>query len=71
VNDKPVRSLQHLVELLRDHKDELVIFKFDQQGAESIVLPHQQILSTTEAILQDNGIRQAVSSDLLGIWGKK
>jgi S1-C subfamily serine protease len=71
VNDKPVRSLQHLVELLRDHKEELVIFKFDQQGAESIVLPHQQMLSATEAILQDNGIRQVASSDLLGIWNKK
>ena len=71
VNDRPVRSLRHLVELLRDHKEELVILKFDQEGAESIVLPHQPMLAATEAILQDNGIRHVASSDLLDLWSKK
>lgn len=68
VNDRPVRSLRHLVEMLRDHKEELVILKFEQEGAESIVLPHQQMLAATEAILQDNGIRQWASNDLLELW---
>ena len=71
VNDQPVRSLRHLVELLRDHKEELVILKFDQEGTESIVLPHQQMLAATEAILQDNGIRHLASTDLLELWTKK
>ncbi|NJS36111.1 MAG: serine protease [Brachymonas sp.] len=71
VNDRPVKSLEHLVTMLRDHKEELVILKFDQEGAESIVLPHQQIVAATESILQDNGIRQLASSELLEIWNKK
>jgi S1-C subfamily serine protease len=71
INDKPVRSLRHMAELLRDLKDELVVIKFDQQSAESIVLPHAKMLAATEEILSDNGIRFQASPDMLDVWTLK
>jgi S1-C subfamily serine protease len=71
INDTPVRSLRHMAELLRDLKTELVVIKFDQQSAESIVLPHAKILAATEEILNDNGIRFQASADLIDVWPLK
>ncbi len=71
INDTPVRSLRHMVELLRDMKAPLVVIKFDQRAGESIVLPHQTVLDSTEGILNDNGIRFQASSDLLDVWTNK
>ncbi len=68
INNIPVRSLKHLVEIIRDMKDELVVIKFDQRSSESIVLPHAQMLQSTEGILSDNGIRFQASSDLMDVW---
>ena len=71
VNDVPIRSLRHLVEVLRDLKTELVLFKFDQRSGESIVLPRQQVVDATEGILNENGIRYQASRDLLDVWNGK
>lgn len=71
INNIPVKSLRHLVEILRDMKDELVVFKFDQRLGESVVLPHIATLASTEAILADNGIRFQASSDLMEELAKK
>ena len=71
INDVPVRSLQHMVEMLRDMQAELVVIKFDQRSGESIVLPHKKVLAATDEILNDNGIRYQASSDLLEFWTPK
>ncbi len=71
INDIPVRSLEHMVEILRDMKEELVVIKFDQRAGESIVLPHKQVLAATNDILNDNGIRFQASNDLLELWTQK
>ena len=71
INDIPVRSLRHMVEVLRDMKDELVVIRFDQRAGESIVLPHKKVLESTEEILSENGIRAQASSDLMGVWMAK
>ncbi len=68
VNNIPIRSLRHLVEVLRDLKDDLVLFKFDQRNSENMVLPRRQVVESTEAILNDNGIRFQASADLMGLW---
>lgn len=68
VNQIPIRSLRHLVQVLRDLKDELVLIKFDQRAGESIVLPRQKVLDSTEGILSENGIRYQASSDLMDVW---
>lgn len=71
VNQVPVRSLRHLVSLLRDLKDALVVIHFDQRNGENMVLPRQAMLDATEAILTDNGIRQQGSQDMLDVWNGK
>jgi S1-C subfamily serine protease len=68
VNGTPVKNLVHLVELIRDLKDEFVIFTFHGLDAQSIVLPRAETLSATEEILNDNGVRAQASPALLGIW---
>ena len=71
INQVPVRSLRHLVTLLRDMQDELVVIRFDQRAGESIVLPRKAMLEATDAVLSDNGIRQQGSQDMLDVWTGK
>jgi S1-C subfamily serine protease len=71
INNMPVKSLRHLVELLRDMKEELVVIKFDQRIGESVVLPHAGMMAATEGILADNGIRFQASSDLMELFPKR
>jgi hypothetical protein len=72
INGVPVRSLRHLVALLRDLKDDLVVLRFDQRLGETMVLPRQAMVDATEGVLQDNGIRSQGSQDMLDVWnGKK
>jgi hypothetical protein len=72
VNGVPVRSLRHLVALLRDLKDELVVLRFDQRYGETMVLPRKAMLEATDGILSDNGIRSQGSPDMMEVWnGKK
>ncbi len=69
VNDKPVRSLKHLVELLRDARDEFITIQFSQrEWGESPVFNRKAMLDATEGILVDNGIRAQASEDLLKVW---
>jgi len=71
VNGTHVRSLAHLVALLRDLKDEFVVFELDQQGGESMVFPRQDMVAATEAILTDNDVRAQGSPDMMKIWDNK
>lgn len=71
VNGEKVRSLRHLVELLRDLKDEQVVLRFDQRYGETMILPRQATLAATEAILSDNGIRTQGSEDMMKVWERR
>ena len=71
INKVPVRSLAHLVTLLRDSKDELIVIHFDQRGGENMVLRRKDMLEATDAILSDNGIRMQGSKDMMDIWERK
>ena len=68
VNGTKIRSLQHLVAVLRDLKDDAVVFDFAGRGIESLVFPRADLLAATETILSDNGIRAQGSPDLLAVW---
>jgi S1-C subfamily serine protease len=68
VNGTAVKSLAHLVGLLRDLKDEFVTFEFDARLAESMVFRRAEMLAATEEILSDNGVRAQGSPELLKIW---
>lgn len=71
VNKVPVRSLAHLVTLLRDSKDELIVIHFDQRGGETMVLRRKDMMDATENVLSDNGIRMQGTKDMMDIWEKK
>ena len=71
VNGVPVRSLAHLVALLRDQTDDLLTFRFQQRDAELVVVPRKEMLAATESVLTDNGIRSEASADMLKIWNEK
>ncbi len=71
INKVPVRSLAHLVALLRESKDELIVIHFDQRGGENMVLRRKDMLEATEGVLSDNGIRLQGTKDMMDIWNKK
>jgi hypothetical protein len=66
-----VRSLAHLVAVLRDLKDPFVTIEFDQRAGEALVFSRPEILAATEEILTDNGIRSQGSPDMMSIWQDK
>jgi PDZ domain len=72
VNHKPVKNLAHMVELLRDLKDEFVSFEFDARaGGETMVFPRADMVNATENILTDSGIRSQASPELFRVWSGK
>lgn len=71
VNGTRIKSLLHLVEMLRDLKDPFVTFEFDQKGGEALVFSRQAILSATDDVLTDNGVRAQGSPDTLAVWQEK
>ena len=71
INRVPVRSLAHLVTMLRDSKDETIVIHFDQRGGENIVVRRKEMVDATESILSDNGIRLQGTKDMMDIWNKK
>jgi S1-C subfamily serine protease len=68
VNGIRIRSLAHLVAVLRDLKDDSVVFKFDSRSGETLVFPRTQMVAATEGILSDNGVRAQGSTDMLTVW---
>src|SRR6185312_14250445 len=72
VNHQPIKNLAHLVEVLRDLKDEFVTFEFNTRSSgEAIVFPSAEMFSATENILNDNGVRSQGSTDVMKIWTAK
>jgi hypothetical protein len=70
INGTRVRSLQQMVEVLRDLKDPFVIIRFAAAGGEALVLPRAEMMAATDQVLRDNGIREQASPELLAIWQK-
>ncbi|HEX4151898.1 MAG TPA: trypsin-like peptidase domain-containing protein [Steroidobacteraceae bacterium] len=68
VNGTRIRSLKHLVAVLRDLKDPFVTFEFDQKGGEGLVFSRAEMVAATEGILADNGVRAQGSPDTLAVW---
>lgn len=71
INGIPVKSLKHLVSLLRDMQDDLIVIHYDQRYGETMVLPRKAMLAETEGVLSDNGIRSQGSADMLAVWNAK
>ena len=66
-----VKSLAHMVTLLRDARDELVVIVFDSRSPEALVLRRKDMLDATEAVMNDNSIRAQASPDIMAVWKGK
>lgn len=71
INGKHINNLSHLVETLRDSKDDYVTIEFGGRGGEAIVLPRKDCIAATDEILTDNGVRAQGSNDALEVWNHK
>jgi len=72
VNGVRVHDLKQLVALLRDLKDDYVIFEMGQlYSPETLVFPRKDMIAATDDILGDNGVRAQASAELLEIWQGK
>lgn len=71
INKQPVKNLKHLVELLRDSKDEFIVVEFCGYFSETIVFPRAQMVAATEDILTDNGVRSQGTADTMAVWNAK
>jgi len=71
VNSIRVKNLRHLVEILRDSRDQQISFKFASAGVlthETMVFNRSDLIEATGKILEENGIRYPYSADLGAIW---
>jgi hypothetical protein len=71
VNGVAVKNLRHLVEVLRDNRDEFVIFDFARRGTESMVFVRQEMIAAVDEVLTDNGIRSQGSPEVMAVWGAR
>lgn len=71
VNGTPIKNLRHLVEVLRDLKDDFVTFEWHDQHVESLVFKREELQTAWDEILEDNGIRSRASSDIADAWPAK
>jgi S1-C subfamily serine protease len=71
VDGVPVRNLAHLVQVLRDSKEEFIVIQYDGLGGEAIVFPREAMVAATDEILTDNGVRSQGSPDTLAVWNAK
>jgi hypothetical protein len=63
LNDKPVKNLRSLAEMLRDCEDEFLRFEMADRS-ESLVFRRDEFEAATEEILSNEGIRYQASDDL-------
>jgi hypothetical protein len=71
VNGTRIKSLSHLVETIRDCRDEFLTFRFVENGSETMVFRRQAMLDATEPLMKQNGIPRRGSDDVLAVWDIK
>jgi S1-C subfamily serine protease len=71
INGIPVKNLKHLVEILRDSKEEFIRIECNMRYGETMIFPRAQMLAATDDILGDNGVRAQGSPDTLAVWNAK
>jgi S1-C subfamily serine protease len=73
VNGTKVRSLRHLVELLRDCTDEFLKLRFAEEHADLLVFRRADMERATHEVMEDNGIppTRRGSKDMLAVWNRK
>jgi S1-C subfamily serine protease len=70
LNGIPIKSLRHLVETIRDSRDEFLTFHFADNFSEVLIFDRKELEKASDEILEDNGIalRRRGSPDALKVW---
>ncbi len=68
VNDQPIHNLRQMIKIVKDNKEDFIIFRFEDDYEEKIVLDPKLVAKHTPQILQNNNIPSACSDDLDDIW---
>lgn len=68
VNGVPIRNLRHLVETLRDAKQDFVEVEFAEKHVETLVFDRREVLRVGKRLLHENGIPEPCSADLRDAW---
>ena len=71
VNGINIKSLKHLVQVLRDNTEEFVRIETDNKDGETLVFAHKDMLAAMESILTDNSVRSQGTPELMDVWNKK
>ena len=71
INNIPIKNLAHLVQVLRDSKDEFISIEFYGPYGETLVFRRAEMLAATDEVLTNNGIRNQGSPDSLAVWNAK
>jgi hypothetical protein len=71
VNGYAVRNLRHLVEVLRNARDEYVTFRFAEDHAETLVFGRDELEAATAEVMSENGIPRRGTPDVMAVWESK
>jgi S1-C subfamily serine protease len=71
VNGVVIKNLKHLVQLLRDAKDEFISIAFDSRHSETLVFRRADVAKYTGEILQKNQVTAQGSTELMALWNSK
>jgi S1-C subfamily serine protease len=70
VNGVPIKNLLHLVEVLRDSRDDFIVIECEGHG-EALVFTRKEMQAATDGILTENGVRSQGSPDVLTVWNAR
>src|SRR5262249_42950150 len=71
INGVKIRNLRHLVETLRDCKDDYVTIDFVGERADVLILARKDMEKVTQEVMDENSIPRRASADLLKLWNQK
>jgi S1-C subfamily serine protease len=68
INNQPVKNLRQMIELVKEIKNEYIVFRFEQDYEEKIVLDPKRVARYQQEILRNNNIPSPCSDNLKDIW---
>ena len=71
INGTKIENLKHMVQVLRDMKEDQVKFEFAEKDAPYLVFNRKEIVEAMDDILVDNAIAKQGSTELLREWNKQ
>jgi S1-C subfamily serine protease len=68
VNGEKIKSLAHMIEVIKGSDEQFLVFEFFDKGQETLVFDREEMIEATEEILEDNSIRRQGSERFEDAW---